>query len=224
MLVGQSYDGAGNVRGKVMGLKTRINVKAPKVMYVWCCANRLNLVIEVVLKCCPVICNTLGIIQELFNFFLGHKRHSILREMQTESRYTKSLKRVSDTTRSWRSAEDGTSTILECYDSIVGALDNLATNSQDSNTSTSATGLLCKLQDARCIMTVILLQRIFRITGPVSRILQGTVTDLSIAAILIDGCIQSLAAKREKVDTFFHCQQNGRRLRHFFTGSKTGGG
>ena len=54
-LVGQSYDGTGNVRGKYGGLKSLIFAKAPRAMYICCSAHRLNLVVEAVLKCCPDI-------------------------------------------------------------------------------------------------------------------------------------------------------------------------
>ena len=81
-LVGQSYDGAGNVSGKYSGLKTLIAQQAPRAMYIWCSAHRLNLVIEAVLKCSSDVCNVIGIIQELYNFFIGNKRHSVLVKMQ----------------------------------------------------------------------------------------------------------------------------------------------
>jgi hypothetical protein len=203
-LVGQSYDGAGNVRGKYTGLKTRILEIAPRAMYIWCNAHRLNLVVEAVLKCSSDICNALGTVQELYNFFTGHKRHSILVEMQRgESANIKALKRVSDTTRSWRSAEDGIATLLDCYDSIVSALKTLAVKSKDPSTTASANGLLVQIEDSRLIMTTIFLQHIFHITGPVSRLLQSKAADLSIAANLIDNCIQQLEKKRENADKFF---------------------
>jgi hypothetical protein len=203
-LVGQSYDGAGNVRGKYTGLKTRILELAPRAVYIWCNAHRLNLVIETILKSSPDICNALGIVQELYNFFLGHRRHSILVEMQQgTSARAKTLKRVADTTRSWRSAEDGISTALECFDSIVVALKTLADNSQDTNTTASANGLLVKLHDSRFILTITFLKNIFRITGPMSRILQSKSADLSIAAKLIETCIAKLQKKRDKVEKFF---------------------
>ena len=49
-LVGQSYDGAGNVSGKYCGLKTRLLEVADQSFYVWCHAHRLNLVVEAVLR------------------------------------------------------------------------------------------------------------------------------------------------------------------------------
>lgn len=202
-LIGQSYDGAGNVRGKYTGLKTLVLEKAPKAMYVWCSAHRLNLVVEAVLKCCPDICNALGVLQELYVFFTGHKRHSVLVEMQSIASHAHTLKRVSDTTRSWRSAEDGVNTLIDCFAFIIGALEKLASTSQDTATTTTSTGLLCKLQDARCIMSVMFLQHVFRVTGPVSRLLQGTAADLSIVVTLIGDCIQTLTTLRRDVDQFY---------------------
>jgi hypothetical protein len=202
-LIGQSYDGAGNVRGKYTGLKTLVLEKAPKAMYIWCSAHRLNLVVETVLKCCPDICNALGVLQELYVFFTGHKRHSVLIEMQSDASHTHTLKRVSDTTRSWRSAEDGVNTLIDCFAFIIRALKTLASTSEDTATTTSSTGLLCKLQDPRCIMSLMFLKHVFRVTGPVSRLLQGTATDLSIVVTLIYDCIQNLTTLRRDADQFF---------------------
>jgi hypothetical protein len=41
---------------------------------------------------------------------------------------------VSDTTRSWRSAEDGINTLLECYQTVEPALFKLPENSTDAST------------------------------------------------------------------------------------------
>ena len=56
--------------------------------------------------------------------------------------YARTLKRVAETTRSWRYAEDGTSTLLECC-CVVAALDNLGAESHDSSS-------LRHLQTAYC--------------------------------------------------------------------------
>jgi hypothetical protein len=105
-IIGQSYDGASNVSVKHNGLRTKITAMSPRAIYIWCHAHRLNLVVESVLGCCTEICGTLGLLQELYNFFLGHKRHAVLLNMQKNAHSTRTLKGVSDTTRSWRSAED----------------------------------------------------------------------------------------------------------------------
>jgi len=45
-IVGQSYDGASNMRGRYSGLQTRMLQYAKRAQFVWCHAHRLNLVIE----------------------------------------------------------------------------------------------------------------------------------------------------------------------------------
>src|ERR1700733_12647859 len=73
-LVGQSYDGASNMRGNISGLKTQIQQHAKKAIYIWCHAHRLNLVVESVLACSVENSKTIGLMQELHTFFNGHKR------------------------------------------------------------------------------------------------------------------------------------------------------
>lgn len=70
-IIGQIYDGAGNMSGKYTGLKTRIQYVQHKALYVWC-------VIEAVICCCPEIRNSIGILPELHNFFNGHKCNAVL--------------------------------------------------------------------------------------------------------------------------------------------------
>ena len=45
-VVGQGYDGAGNVRGNCKGLKKLIQEINPKTVYIWCHGHRLNLVVD----------------------------------------------------------------------------------------------------------------------------------------------------------------------------------
>lgn len=197
-MIGQSYDGAGNMRGQFSGLKTRILEHAKRAIYVWCRAHRLNLVIESMLKCCTLVVGTIGLVQELYNFFTGHKRHAVLVELQKDQQHAKTLKRVSDTTRSWRSAEDGVNTLLDCFQTVTAALDKLSNESKDTATVSSAIALEKRLQDFPVIVCLFLLRTVFVITGPVSRLLQGVAVDLSISAMLLQGVIKSLQVMRDK--------------------------
>lgn len=196
-MIGQSYDGAGNMRGQFSGLRTRILEHAKKAIYVWCRAHRLNLVIESMLKCNTVLIGTIGLVQELYNFFTGHKRHAVLVELQKDKHHVKTLKRVSDTTRSWRSTEDGVNTLLDCFDTVTTALDRLSSESNDTATVSCAIGLEKRLQDFPVIVCLFLLRTIFGITGPVSRLLQGVAADLSISATLLQGAMKSLQYIRD---------------------------
>jgi hypothetical protein len=202
-LVGQSYDGASNVRGKQSGLQARIQEVAPKAMYVWCQAHRLNLVVESLLHGCTDICNTLGLLQELYNFFLGHKRHGVFMKLQAEESYKKTLKRVSDTTRSWRSAEDGVNTLLECFQAIKRALSELRDESTDKATVTSASGLYKRIHDFGVILCLFVLRSIFEVTGPVSRKLQSVATDLAVSTALIANCIDTFQQRRDSADVLW---------------------
>ena len=76
-VVGQGYDGVGNVRGSCKGIKTKIQEINPRAIYIWCHSHRFNLVIEATAACCPEIRNALGLLEELYVFFSGHKRNSV---------------------------------------------------------------------------------------------------------------------------------------------------
>ena len=47
-----------------------------------------------------------------------------IRFQETEA-HKRTLKRVSDTTRSWRSAEDGVPTLIECFETISKTMECL---------------------------------------------------------------------------------------------------
>lgn len=199
-IVGQSYDGASNMRGRHSGLRTRMLEYANRAQFVWCHAHRLNLVIESMLGCCTDIRKVLGLIQELYNFFNSHRRHAVLIRLQDTEAHKRTLKRVSDTTRSWRSAEDGVTTLIECFDTISKALECLE-NDRNSDTSTVslASGLLRRL-DFHLIVSLHILKFVFRITGPVSRIMQGVSVDFAMAVTLIESCLAQFNDAVNKCD------------------------
>ena len=111
-LTSQSYDGASNMRGAINGLQARIGKRAPKALYNWCYAHRLNLVIEGMIASCTPIRNAIGILEELYVFFNGHKRHEVFMESQKDFSHKKTLKRTGNSTRTWRSVEDATQVVL----------------------------------------------------------------------------------------------------------------
>lgn len=74
-MVGQSMDGAGNMRGRFSGVKSFVLRECPKAYYIWCCSHRFALVVEKSMDLCPQIRDMFSILQELYNFMSGHKRH-----------------------------------------------------------------------------------------------------------------------------------------------------
>lgn len=110
---------------------------------------------------------------------------------------------MADTTRSWRSAEDGINTVLECFEFIVDALEKLAAESTDSKTVSSADGLLRKMSTFEFILTLHVLQLIFKNTGPASRILQSIAADMAISTTIIENSISTLSRYRTNSTTTF---------------------
>lgn len=136
------------MRGKYSGLQSRILELSKKALYILCQAHRLNLVVEGVIGSSAMINGTLGLLQEVYNFFNDFRRHDALAAAQHNEDCVRTLKRVSDTTRTWRSAEDGVNVILDCYDAVLTALENLEVSpGSDAATVSSANGLLTRLQD-----------------------------------------------------------------------------
>lgn len=65
-LVGQGYDGAGNMSGQLNGIQSRIRQKYPKAIFVHCAAHRLNLALLPALSISNVR-NSLSVIKDIIN-------------------------------------------------------------------------------------------------------------------------------------------------------------
>ena len=50
--------------------------------------------IEATAACCPEIRNALGLLEELYVFFSGHKRNSVFLDSQKDESHKQQLKRV----------------------------------------------------------------------------------------------------------------------------------
>jgi len=198
-LVGQGYDGAGNVRGKCKGLKTKIQELNSQAVYVWCYGHRFNLVIEATSSCCAETKNALGLLEEVYVFFSGHKRNAIFTEAQSQSESDEhrrlQLKRVCSTR--WNSKEAAIENVIRCFAAILASLDQLASGSDsDSATKTGARGLAIRLTDIRFIITLFSLRKVFDAAGPVSRQLQGVSMDLAAASQLVTACREKFLTMR----------------------------
>ena len=159
------------------------------------------MVVESVVGCCPAMRNALDIFQELYNFFGIHRRHEVLVDLQKDQRYKKTLKRVCNTTRTWRSVEDSCTTVTECFSTILAALNQLTRLCNDPATVSTAKGLALRLKDFEVTLSIHLLIVIFTVTGPASRILQSVASDMSVSTHLISECIARLEAIRSDADT-----------------------
>lgn len=131
-LIGQSYEGAANMRGEYQGLKTHIQNTNQQAMYIWCHAHRLNLVVKNVVSCSTYAVDLFGYIESLYAFiWCSKKRVALFRKYQEKhlhklhSDQTMALKRV-NTTR-WSSHSLALDTILSRHHSIIKTLEDIRT-------------------------------------------------------------------------------------------------
>ena len=198
-IVGQCYDGAGNMRGKFSGMATHIQARCQKAVYIWCHAHRLNLVVNAVAVCSPDVRNTLGLLEELYVFMTGHKRNDVFRAAQGDTgERVLQLKRVS-TTR-WNSSQAAVDTVLSRFSAIMQALSLLSDSKYDSETITKASGLRSRLNDFRVILCMHILRIVYDIIGPASRSLQGIATYLGCAAGLLSDCTRKFENLRKDAE------------------------
>lgn len=201
-LVGQCYDGAGNIRGKYSGLATHIQKSCKKAVYIWCNAHRMNLVMNSVTSCCKEVKNTLGLLEELYTFMNGHKRNHVFFQTQNDSQgRARQLKRVCITR--WNSTEAAIDTVLCRYREVLDALYCLSqpSGNSDSETVTMATGLHTRLKDIRVIICMHMLKIVYHVIGPASRQLQAISIDLASATALLDDCKKRFEETRLHADS-----------------------
>lgn len=72
-LVGQSYDGAVNMRGKYNGLQSLIREINPRALYIWCWAHRLNLIIADVVSKGVNAMDLFGNLEKLYELINSNK-------------------------------------------------------------------------------------------------------------------------------------------------------
>lgn len=209
-VVGQSYDGAANMRGSAKGMKTLIQEAQIEdeghstAIYIWCYAHRFSLVIERALENSIFMGNHFGISEELYVFMSGHKRHYIFTEVlkdASERKHTlhlskRRLQRVS-TTR-WSSRPAATSTINDCFEEIVASLEIIKKDEKSTtDTRVKATGLLNHILTVDFIAGLKICMKLFSILRPITSVLQGVDVDLGAASIIISDTKKRLEKFRE---------------------------
>lgn len=192
-LVGQSYDGASNMRGMYNGLQALVKAKNKHATFVWCHAHRLNLVVKELVSSSVDSVNLFGNLETLYSFiWCAKKRVALFRQFQekhnnnSEKYQLMALKRVS-TTR-WSSHSTSLDTVLKTYEPIIDALKYIQKyeGTGDAKTGATASGLLDYFTSYRFLITAFVFQKIFRILEPVNKLLQAKDLDLMAAVVLIE--------------------------------------
>lgn len=75
-LVGQSYDGASNMRCLYNGLQAKIKHFNPNAIFIWCYAHRLNLIITDAVSSSVDAVDMFGIVETIYDFINSSKKKS----------------------------------------------------------------------------------------------------------------------------------------------------
>jgi hypothetical protein len=169
-LIGQSYDGAANMRRSYSGLQSYIFKENPKALYVWCHAHRFNLIVLSAVNCCKEAVDLFGNMEKLYSFIVGSKnRSNIYRKNQSElylKKQLKAIKRVGNTR--WMSNSFALSTVLEILETILDMLEQVKNveGPVDFKTGSECNGLQSYFQSSRFILTAFIFKHIFKVMEP----------------------------------------------------------
>lgn len=150
-LIGQGYDGASNMSGKIQGVKSYIQSKYPKAVYVHCAAHSLNLAVSTASDI-KQIKNCLGIIEKIYAFFNTPKRSAVLFHVidsENEDLKIKKLKRLCATR--WVQRFDAVNDFCELLPYVVISLDKISEWRDLSGTDAS---ILKKAMDTEFLISL----------------------------------------------------------------------
>ncbi|KAJ8896981.1 hypothetical protein PR048_002327 [Dryococelus australis] len=199
-MVGQSMDGAGNMRDRYNGLKSVVLRECPRAFYVWCCSHRFALVVEKFTDVCPQMRNMFSLLQEIYVFMSGHRRHHMLVDNLKNGLAQNKMKRLKrvQTTR-WSSKSDSLKTVLTCYETIKQTLEKICLdNKSDNNTKASAKGLIKSVSDYENICAMHIASALVKVLSPITICLQAKSVYYGMIPAVISETREKLEALRSE--------------------------
>ncbi|XP_065682446.1 uncharacterized protein LOC136095619 [Hydra vulgaris] len=200
-IIGESFDGAANMRGEYSGLQSKIKSQEnQKSVYIWCYSHVLNLC--VCDTCKGVEAKKLfGFLNRLSTFFSdSYKRmHIWLSEIVSSlgSNKLKKLQKIGENNTRWWSREKALFWIFDgdkcLFPTVVSALHHISISRNfEPKVCSEASSLLDNLCSFKIILTAHIFLNIFKIIGPTSRYLQTRGMDLISAWSMVDSVKQEI--------------------------------
>jgi len=201
--VGQGYDGAAVMSGRLHGVQARIRELYPMARYVHCASHRLNLVLSNSLEI-PMIRNCLGIVNEAINLFRNHPRaNKILKDAipvhVPESR-KKRLIRLCETRFVER--QDSVITFVELLKAISVSTEEIS--QQSWQISSKAASLYAAIEKSEFLISLLVCNKLFAITVNLSTSLQEKSLDLVAALSHVESVLDTFKTLRENATESFH--------------------
>lgn len=198
-IIGESFDGASNMKGEFNGLQSFIKQQNENSIYIWCYAHIINLC---VCDTCDNLAakNLFGFLNRLSTFFSdSYKRMDIWKKNQEKlgigSKKLRKLQKIGETR--WWSREKALKWVFDgedcLYPTIVSALDFICSSKNfDQKTIYEATSLKDKLCEFQVILTAHLFLKVFDSVGHTSKYLQSSNLDLLAGWLMVENTIDEI--------------------------------
>ena len=178
-IVAECFDGASNMCGEYKGVATRMLETSPLSIYIHCYGHIINLALKDTLENVPVVRNTLGVLQSLYNFIeASTKRHGLFEAFNDGKDYLLlSLKSQSETR--WSCRWEAVKAVYEQLERIIGYLLQLSSDkNSDSKTYTGARNLLRSVLDFDFVWGLCVLRAVLMNTSNLNSYVQGKQLDI----------------------------------------------
>lgn len=199
-MIGQGYDGAGNMAGKFNGVQAVIREQYPKAIYVHCAAHSLNLAISQASEIQSVR-NCLGTVGKMYDFFNTPKRKSILTSIIENSEtnpHARSLKRLCVTR--WVAKYDSINDFIELVPYVYEALEDIY--ALNDSASTDARHLV-NAMDFEFFVSLFVVHEIFSYSLPLCRLYQKETIDLRECVVGAECAVRELSKIRMQAEHEF---------------------
>lgn len=191
-LCAQTYDGAASMQGQYSGLRSYVQEKNPRALYVWCFSHVLNLVVVDTCDKCISIRNFFGDMQVLISFMRARKRTAIFLEEQKKSYPNDRVLRIKNfSSTRWTSHDKAILVIEKKYDAVINTLEILS-KSMDRECSSTAKNLLEIMSSFKFVTNLLLMKSIFAFTSPLSKYLQSPSIDFIQALCIVDSTTKKI--------------------------------
>ncbi len=196
-LVGQGYDGAGNMKGPYKGVQARISALHPDAVYVHCRNHCLNLAL---VHSCTVPCirNMYNTLEEVLKFITASPKRLAIYLEQTGGK--NKLHRFCETR--WSHHAEVVASFIENYAAILDTLQVLL-DDNNKDVAKDAFALSLAIQNFQFLVCLFIADDIMAPMQPISDAFQHKQMDLVRASERTDRVISMLQSQRSNSDSSF---------------------
>lgn len=205
------FDGASTMAGKIGGVQAKCKAQNSKIYYVHCYAHCLNLALvnsvcdksnSKHLKKNRLLFNFFGTVQITYNFIESSPmRHATLQKISNDAGF-KLLSMKSCSVTRWACRAEAVRAILNNYEILLLALDEICENSNTPEIRAKGLGVLYQLRTFDFIFGMYLMNPVLNLILKVSSLLQSPKLDLLIALNSIQSLVSNLKKMRQNAEDF----------------------